>query len=147
MCYLQMLSPIKTLEYRQIQTSIWVMFQNCTFKSIICNSEHIFPQKQWQAGLERPILPMMYLKCGSIQKSTVETQIKKKKILQEYSEFPPVEAENTSFPSVAVTLGTSLDSIHIPWHQASASNPKKLREYRDQKEGKTEKRFTRGQKR
>lgn len=79
MCYLQMLSPIKTLEYRQIQTSIWVMFQNCTFKSIICNSEHIFPQKQWQAGLERPILPMMYLKCGSIQKSTVEPQIKKKK--------------------------------------------------------------------
>lgn len=79
MCYLQMLSPIKILEYRQIQTSIWVMFQNCTFKSIICNSEHIFPQKQWQAGLERPILPMMYLKCGSIQKSTVETQIKKKK--------------------------------------------------------------------
>lgn len=51
------------------------MFQKCTFKSIIWNSEHIFPQKQWQAGLERPILPMMYLKCGSIQKSTVELQV------------------------------------------------------------------------
>lgn len=55
------------------------MFQKCTFKSIIWNSEHIFPQKQWQAGLERPTLPMMYLECGSIQKSTVELQVKKKK--------------------------------------------------------------------
>lgn len=49
-----------------------------------------------------------------------------------------------SFPSVAMTLGTSLDSVHIPWYQASASNPKKLREYRDQKEGKTEKKVYKG---
>lgn len=49
------------------------------FMSIVCNSEHIFPQKQWQAALERPILPMMYFNCSSVQKSLAEPQEKKKK--------------------------------------------------------------------
>lgn len=65
MCHLLMVSPTEILESRQSPTPIWLMFQKCIL-SLLSGTLNIFSYMN-DARIEKPTLPMMYLKNRAVQ--------------------------------------------------------------------------------